>query len=164
MMDYNAGKSHLSAEQLGRCHAYLTGVVRGGTVHRCVIPDWETYHPADSVVITPIDTAVWYGTRRLWGDVIVRPGAVWRVGCTVTLPPGAVVRLGPGARVELARFASIESGHPTQPWQGFVLEENPRHAQKRQWLVLGQGAEVRQNALPPRARWRGRLTVMAQQE
>jgi hypothetical protein len=152
IMDYNAAKTHLSAEQLGRCHAYLTGGVARGDIHRALIPDWETYHPADTLRIGPADTATWWGTRRLLGSVWLAPGAHWRIACTVTLPPGAQVWLGPGSVVELLPGASLQCGKGGERWGGFWLTEHARTAAQRQWLVQHPGATVQHTPGPPQAR------------
>jgi hypothetical protein len=130
MMDYwpRQGKA-ITPCQLGIIHYYLAG---HSNVADAVIPDWNEYHPYETIQIASGDTVYWNGSRNVLGDIEVDGGTVWVVRGRIGLPPGAGVYVKPTAKVIVDGGALVSANRAVGAWKGVKLEKG------KQFLFFGK--------------------------
>lgn len=129
MMDYwpRQGKA-ITPCQLGIIHYNLAA---NTNIADAVIPDWNEYHPDETIQIASGDTVYWNGSRNVLGDIEVDGGTVWVVRGRIGLPPGAGVYVKPRAKVIIDGGALV-SAAKTGKWKGVKLEKG------KQFLFFGK--------------------------
>lgn len=120
-MDYNDYQIALTPCQIGKVHATLAN--ERSAVRRCLVPTWCALHEDRSLVIR--DSVSWTGARDLEGHISVAPGAILRLSCRVSMPPGGRITVQPGGCLQLDGAHLHNACGFT--WAGiFVQEQNGR--------------------------------------
>lgn len=124
--------------QLSKMHFYLSGYA--GTVSRIVRKDYCNTNPTLDITL-PAGTYVFSDDKKLYGSLILEPGANLTVKCNLHFPEGATLKVKPGAKL-IVNEGRLFNDCGTY-WQGIEAIGNPsNHIQNS----LNQATVILDNA------------------
>jgi hypothetical protein len=97
MMDYNAWQSALTPCQLDIIHANLSNPRHQN--RNLLIKSWCRLDPFKQIQIS--DSVLWTNDRDLETNVEILPGAILKIKCRVSMPPGSKIKVHPGGKLIL---------------------------------------------------------------
>ncbi|MEZ5013407.1 MAG: M43 family zinc metalloprotease [Chitinophagales bacterium] len=137
MMDYNFDQQAITPCQIATMQWYLYRDDQ--PVRKFAIPYWCDYHPDQKVYISANAVETWDGGKDLWSDIILRPGSVLIIRCTVALPAEAKVVIKPGAKLILD--GGTITNRCGDSWDGIEIWHN-RKTDETGSLIMVNGGHV----------------------